>query len=73
MAIRGRIEESRPDLFMPTSVIRGEKDLPAPQKRAEEMTKLLPRGKLKVMPGWLRPDYAAPLELVRAIQPFLIP
>jgi 2-hydroxy-6-oxonona-2,4-dienedioate hydrolase len=56
----------------PTLVVRGAGDAVAPQRWAEEVARLLPRGRLVVVPGAGHTvNYSAPRELVRLIGPFL--
>jgi 2-hydroxy-6-oxonona-2,4-dienedioate hydrolase len=70
--IQDRIEEKLPQVVAPTLVVRGTRDEIVPQCWAEEATRLLPRGRLVVVPGVPHTmNYSAPLELVRVIRPFL--
>jgi 2-hydroxy-6-oxonona-2,4-dienedioate hydrolase len=56
----------------PTLVIRGAGDTVAPQHWAEEVARLLPRGRLIIVPGAGHTvNYSAPGELVCLIRPFL--
>jgi 2-hydroxy-6-oxonona-2,4-dienedioate hydrolase len=71
-ALEDRIEEKLPHVRVPALVVRGSKDPIVPQRWAEEATCLLPMGRLVVVPG--APHtlvYDAPLELARAVRPFL--
>jgi 2-hydroxy-6-oxonona-2,4-dienedioate hydrolase len=69
---RHRMEERLPLVSVPTLVIRGSRDRVVPQRWAEEVLKLLPRGELKVVPGAGHSlNYSHPIELVRTIRPFL--
>jgi 2-hydroxy-6-oxonona-2,4-dienedioate hydrolase len=68
-----RIEEKLPRMRMPTLVVRGSRDPVVPQRWAEEATRLLPRGELKVIPGSAHAaNWDAPLEFARVIRPFLL-
>ncbi|MDP9312755.1 MAG: alpha/beta hydrolase [Chloroflexota bacterium] len=67
-----RIEERLPRMRNPTLVVRGTRDPIIPQRWAEEATRLLPNGKLVVIPGATHTiNYAAPLEFVRVLRPFI--
>ena len=71
-ALRDAIEEKLPHVRAPVLVVRGERDAIVPQRWAEEVTALLPRGRLVVLPGAAHNvTYDAPLELVRVVRPFL--
>ena len=50
-ALEDRIEEKLPYMRVPTLVVRGSRDPIAPQRWAEEVTGLLPMGRLSVIPG----------------------
>ena len=72
MALKDRIEDKLPRIQAPTLVVRGARDPIVPQRWAERVTALLPRGRLAVIPGGTHTlNFAAPLELVRVIEPFL--
>jgi 2-hydroxy-6-oxonona-2,4-dienedioate hydrolase len=71
-ALEDRIEEKLPHVRVPALVVRGSKDPIVPQRWAEEVTCLLPMGRLVVVPG--APHtlvYDAPSELARVVRPFL--
>ncbi len=71
-ALEDRIEENLPHVRVPALVVRGSKDPIVPQRWAEEAARLLPMGRLVVVPG--APHtlvYDAPLELARVVRPFL--
>ena len=71
-ALEDRIEDKLPHVRVPALVVRGGLDTIVPQRWAEEVTRLLPRGRLVVIPGAAHTvNYNAPLELVRVVQPFL--
>jgi pimeloyl-ACP methyl ester carboxylesterase len=72
MALKDRIEDKLPRVQAPTLVVRGSRDPIVPQRWAERVTELLPRGRLAVIPGGTHTlNFAAPLELVRVVEPFL--
>lgn len=57
----------------PTLGVRGARDPIVPQRWAEEAARLLPRGRLVVIPGAAHSiTFHAPLELTRVIRPFLL-
>ena len=67
------IEKHLPSVHVPTLVIRGSMDAISPQRWAEEVTNLLPKGQLVVIEGASHDvQYDAPEELSRAIYTFLI-
>jgi 2-hydroxy-6-oxonona-2,4-dienedioate hydrolase len=71
-ALEDHIEEKLPHVRVPALVVRGSKDPIVPQRWAEEVAKLLPKGKLAVVPGAPHTVvYDAPLELARVVSPFL--
>jgi 2-hydroxy-6-oxonona-2,4-dienedioate hydrolase len=71
-ALRDRIEEKLPRVQVPALVVRGSRDAIVPQRWAEEATRLLPMGRLVVIPGAAHTlNYNSPVELVRVITPFL--
>jgi pimeloyl-ACP methyl ester carboxylesterase len=50
-SIRDRVEDKLPYVTQPTLVIRGAKDRIVPQEWAEEVTRLLPHGRLATVPN----------------------
>jgi 2-hydroxy-6-oxonona-2,4-dienedioate hydrolase len=71
-ALADRIERNLPRLQAPTLVVRGARDPIVPQRWAEEAARLLPRGRLVVVPGAAHTMcFTSPDELARVIQPFL--
>jgi pimeloyl-ACP methyl ester carboxylesterase len=50
-ALADRVEDKLPYVAAPTLVVRGDHDRLVPQAWAEEVTRLLPRGRLAVVPG----------------------
>jgi pimeloyl-ACP methyl ester carboxylesterase len=72
MAIRDRVEDKLPHVSAPTLVVRGGKDHMVPQAWAEEVTGLLPRGRLVVLPGLPHMiPYKDPRRLARVVAEFL--
>jgi 2-hydroxy-6-oxonona-2,4-dienedioate hydrolase len=70
-ALLDPIEEKLQRMRCPTLVVRGSRDLIAPQRWAEEVTRLLSDARLVVIPGGTHAvHYAMPLEFVRTIRPF---
>ncbi|MBX5490200.1 MAG: alpha/beta hydrolase [Chloroflexi bacterium] len=70
--LEDRIEAKLPHVRVPTLVVRGARDTVVPQRWAEEATRLLPAGRLAVIPGAAHTvNYNAPLELVRVVYPFV--
>lgn len=68
------ITQRLPSLNMPTLVVRGSRDTLAPQRWAEEVTKLLPCGRLMVIPNAAHDiTYNSPRQLARCIRAFLQP
>ncbi|MDP9476918.1 MAG: alpha/beta hydrolase [Actinomycetota bacterium] len=71
-ALRDPIEEKLPRIQAPTLVVRGERDPIVPQRWAERAARLLPEGRLVVVPGAAHTmNYAAPSELARVVREFL--
>ncbi len=71
MALRDHIEERLPLLRIPTLVVRGERDPLVPQGWAEEATRLLPDGRLVVVPGAAHvAHYDATDAFLRLVEPF---
>lgn len=67
-----RIEEKLPHVYVPVLVVRGSRDPIVPQDWAEEVTRLLPQGRLVVVPGAPHAlNYSRPADLVRVVYPFL--
>lgn len=71
-SLQDHIEEKLPYVRVPTLVVRGSRDPIVPQRWAERATRLLPEGRLVVVPGaYHTVNFSAPLELVRVMVPFL--
>ena len=71
-ALADRIEDKLPLVQAPTLVVRGARDPIVPQAWAEEVTRLLPRGRLAVLPGPHTLNFAAPGSLAELVGPFLV-
>jgi 2-hydroxy-6-oxonona-2,4-dienedioate hydrolase len=70
--LEDRIEQQLPRMRVPTLVVRGGRDSIVPQRWAEEATRLLPMGRLVVIPGAGHAvNYNSPAELARVVRPFL--
>jgi 2-hydroxy-6-oxonona-2,4-dienedioate hydrolase len=70
--LEDRIEEKLPRVSVPTLVVRGSRDPIVPQRWAEEATKLLPVGRLVVIPGATHTaNYGAPSDFTRVVRAFL--
>ncbi|UQA97109.1 alpha/beta fold hydrolase [Streptomyces halobius] len=71
-SLRDRIEDKLPHVLMPALVVRGAEDRLVPQERAEEVTRLLPVGRLSVVPdsGHMVP-YRRPHALAGLVGDFL--
>jgi 2-hydroxy-6-oxonona-2,4-dienedioate hydrolase len=71
-SLQDRIEEKLPRMQVPTLIVRGGRDPIVPQRWAEEATRLLPKGRLIMIPGAAHTvNYNSPLELARVVRPFL--
>lgn len=72
LAMADPIEEILPQVHAPTLVVRGTRDPLVPQRWADQVTRLLPQGELRIIPGAPHTiNYSAPLEFVRVMKPFL--
>ncbi|WP_079064369.1 alpha/beta fold hydrolase [Streptomyces sp. NRRL F-4489] len=71
-SLRDRIEDKLPYVDRPALVVRGARDRMVPQEWAEEAARLLPRGRLAVVPdsGHMVP-YRRPRELAETVAAFL--
>jgi 2-hydroxy-6-oxonona-2,4-dienedioate hydrolase len=71
-ALADRIEDKLPLVQCPTLVVRGERDPIVPQRWAEEAARLLPRGRLLVIPGGPHcVNYSTPRAFARVVRTFL--
>jgi pimeloyl-ACP methyl ester carboxylesterase len=72
-ALADPIEDKLPLVQAPTLVVRGGRDRIVPQAWAEEVTRLLPRGRLAVVAGAPHTvNFAAPGALAELVRPFLV-
>jgi pimeloyl-ACP methyl ester carboxylesterase len=72
ISLRDHIEEKLPRISVPALVVRGSRDPIVPQQWAEEAARLLPRGKLVVIPdGRHTINFSSPIEFTRVLRPFL--
>ena len=71
-ALRDRIEAKLPHLRQPALVVRGSRDPLVPQRWAQEAARLLPCGRLVVIPGAAHKlNYGEARQLARLLRPFL--
>jgi pimeloyl-ACP methyl ester carboxylesterase len=71
-ALTDQIEEKMPLVRAPTLIIRGERDVIAPQRWVEELVRRLPDGELVLVPGAPHAtQYAAPAETARLVRQLL--
>lgn len=72
LALGDPLEQKLPQVHVPALVVRGSLDPIVPQDWAEEVARLLPQGKLAVIPGAGHTiNYSAPLELARVTRAFI--
>lgn len=72
-SLRDPIEEMLPLVDIPTLVVRGARDPIVPQRWAERAARLLPQGRLIVLPGAAHAiNYAQPVQFARVVREFLI-
>ncbi|MBA2449365.1 MAG: alpha/beta hydrolase [Chloroflexi bacterium] len=70
--LQDRIEDKLPHVQAPTLIVRGARDPIVPQSWAEQAARLLPRGRLIVVPEAAHTvNFNAAEELVRLMRPFL--
>lgn len=71
-ALQDRIEEKLPRVQAPALVVRGSRDPIVPQRWAEEAVRLLPRGRLVVIPGGSHcVNYTTPRRFARVVRAFV--
>jgi pimeloyl-ACP methyl ester carboxylesterase len=71
-ALDDHIEGTLPHVRVPTLVVRGSRDVIVPQRWAEEVTRLLPDGRLVIIPDAAHTlNYQKPAELTEAVRSFL--
>ena len=72
MALQDRIEHKLPYIDAPVLVVRGDRDPLVPQRWAERVCRLVPRGELAVIPGAAHTiNYTDPEALIAVMKPFL--
>jgi 2-hydroxy-6-oxonona-2,4-dienedioate hydrolase len=70
--IKDHVEERLSKINVPTLVVRGGRDPVTSQQWAEEITRLVPKARLAVIPGGAHAlNLDSPLELARVVRPFL--
>lgn len=70
--LQDSIEAYLPHMHIPTLVVRGSRDTVVPQRWAEHVTRMLPQGKLVVLPKAAHDvNYNSPVELSKVIHAFL--
>jgi 2-hydroxy-6-oxonona-2,4-dienedioate hydrolase len=71
-ALADRIEDNLPAIGVPTLVVRGARDRVVSQPWAEQVTRLLPRGRLVVVPGAAHTvNFTHPRELSEVVREFV--
>jgi pimeloyl-ACP methyl ester carboxylesterase len=71
-ALTDRVEDKLPHVTVPALVIPGERDRLVPRAWAEEVTRLLPKGRLVEIPRAAHTlNFAAPRALAEVLRPFL--
>ena len=71
-ALDDHIEGTVPHVRVPTLVVRGSRDAIVSQRWAEEVTRLLPDGRLVIIPNAAHTlNYQKPMELTEAVRVFL--
>lgn len=72
VALRDRIEDKLPRLPMPTLVVRGQADPIVSQRWVEEVTRLLPDGRLIITHGAHTPNFSEPDSFAGVVCAFLL-
>ncbi|WP_432548181.1 alpha/beta fold hydrolase [Kineococcus sp. SYSU DK004] len=71
-ALSRSVEDGLPVVRVPTLVVRGEHDPVATQRWVEEVVRLTPGARLRVLPGCGHaPNFSRPRQLAEAVLPFL--
>jgi len=70
VCLEDHIEERLPRIHVPTLVVRGERDPLVPQRWGEEAARMLPRGRLAVIP---RAAHVAHYDAVDRFMPAVLP
>lgn len=72
LTLKDHIEEKLPRIQAPTLVVRGDLDPVVPQEWAEHVTRLLPRGELRLVHGGAHTlNYSEPEKFAAVVKPFL--
>jgi len=71
IALADRIEEKLPRLPIPVLIVRGAHDPIVSQRWVEDLTSLLPNGRLIITQGAHTPNFREPDSFVSVIRPFL--
>lgn len=72
-ALADRIVDKLPRIQSPALVVRGSRDPIVTQAWAEEVTRLLPQGRLEVVPGATHTmTFKYPRELADVVLPFVL-
>lgn len=71
-ALDDPVEKKLPMVRVPALVVHGSRDRISPRDWAEEVARLLPKGRIVVLPGAPHTaNYSAPEAFARAVRPFL--
>jgi pimeloyl-ACP methyl ester carboxylesterase len=73
IALQDRIEDKLPRLGMPVLVVRGQHDPIVSQRWVEELTALLPNGRLVITRGAHTPNFSEPDTFADVVRAFLRP
>jgi 2-hydroxy-6-oxonona-2,4-dienedioate hydrolase len=73
IALQDRIEDKLQRLDTPVLVVRGQHDPIVSQRWVEELTALLPNGRLVITPGAHTPNFSKPLTFAGVVRAFLRP
>lgn len=73
IALQDRIEDKLPRLDMPVLVVRGQHDPIVSQRWVEELTALLPNGRLVITRGAHTPNFSEPDTFAGVVRAFLRP
>jgi 2-hydroxy-6-oxonona-2,4-dienedioate hydrolase len=73
LMLQHRLEDVAPRVQAPALVVWGTCDLIVSREWAEKVTRMLPRGRLAVLPGVPHPaNFTSPDELAGVVRPFLL-
>jgi pimeloyl-ACP methyl ester carboxylesterase len=73
IALKDRIEDKVPRLEMPVLVVRGQRDPIVSQRWVEELTGLLPNGRLVITRGAHTPNFSEPEAFSGVVRAFVLP